>query len=144
MMSRQIIGSMALAAMLAGCAAPPAPPVPKDEVATQIEQSIDRVAQEPTFTSSADGKAPSVAAGGPQVSIVFHGDATNLLKRVAAARGIGFKVYGPMPHRDIFVSVDARDISFNEFLEDVGHQMGQLADLALTDAGIEVRYRDHR
>lgn len=129
--------------VLAACTTPPSPP-PVDEVSSSLESSIARVTNEPAFTSSADGKPPKVAASGPKISIVFHGDAVNLLQRVAAARSLSFKVSGPMPRRDIYVAIDLKNTSFTEFLAEVGGQMGQIADLVYTDSGIEVRYRDHR
>lgn len=141
-MNIRLIAVAVAAASIGGCATAPAPQ-PDKAIAQQLEKSIERVAEEPAFTATADGKAPAVPAG-PTVSIVFHGDAGNLLKRIAAARGLGFKAVGPMPRREIFVSVDLKDASFTDFLGEVGGQLGQLADVALTDAGIELRYRDHR
>lgn len=142
--SKGLLAGIVTAAALAGCASPPEPKPEVDEVRVQLEKSIEKVKALPEFTDSADRKAPQPRADGPTISVVYHGEATNLLRRIAASRGLGFKVVGPHPRRDIFVSVDMRDVSFEEFLSDVGHQFGQLATLALTDAGIEVRYRDHR
>lgn len=139
-----LLAALGVAAALAGCASPPAPEPGVDEVRVQLEESIKKVQAQPEFTASADRKAPQARADGPTISVVYHGEATNLLRRIAASRGIGFKVVGPHPRRDMFISVDMRDASFEEFLSEVGHQFGQLATLALTDAGIEVRYRDHR
>lgn len=142
--SSGLLTSIVAAAALAGCATPPPPQPGVDEVRIALEESIQKVQAQPEFTASADRPAPTPATQGPTVSVVYHGEATNLLSRIAASRGMGFKVVGPHPRRDIFVSVDMRNVPFEEFLRDVGHQFGQLATLALTDAGIEVRYRDHR
>lgn len=138
-----VAATASLLTLLAGCAMPPAPP-PVDEVSVALEGSIKKVVDTPAFTASADGKAPAVQAKGPKISIVFHGDAVNLLQRVCAARSLDFKVTGPMPRREIYVGVDMKNASFEEFLAEVGGQMGQIADLAFTDRGVEVRYRDHR
>jgi hypothetical protein len=142
--STSLLTVVVAAAALAGCATPPEPVKEVDEVRIQLEKSIQKVQALPEFTDSADRKPPEAKAEGPTISVVYHGEATNLLRRIAASRGVGFKVVGPHPRRDIFVSVDMREASFEEFLTDVGHQFGQIATLVLNDAGIEVRYRDHR
>ncbi len=80
--------------------------------------------------------------GGQSVSISFAGEAKDLLRKFSAARSLSFKVRGPQPYLPLFVIVEAKNVSVDEFLTDVGAQFGQRADLAITNETIEVRYRD--
>ncbi len=94
----------------------------------------------PSGTSSADAKMkPAVMDGA--ISINYAGDAKDLLKQMSAVRGKTFSVRGPQPYLPLFVMVDVKGVSFEEFLTDVGSQLGQRADLVLTNNTIEVRYR---
>lgn len=130
--------------VLYGCASPPPPPPETpDESRRMIEHAIARSAVLPQSTSSADAKpAAAVMAGKGGFYITFAGEAKDLLRRVAVARGLAFRVRGPQPHLPLFVIVDAKNVPFEEFLADVGAQFGQRADLAITNEAIEVRYRD--
>lgn len=108
-----------------------------------IELAIARSAELPSGTASADAKpAPAVMAGQGGFYITYAGEAKELLRRVAVARGLAFRVRGPQPHLPLFVIVEARNVAFEEFLADVGAQFGQRADLVITNEAIEVRYRD--
>ena len=128
---------------LAGCATPPPPPpAPPDESRALLERAIGRSAILPTETASADAKPARAVMGGQSVSISFAGEAKDLLRRFSAARSLSFKVRGPQPYLPLFVIVEAKNVSVDEFLTDVGAQFGQRADLAITNETIEVRYRD--
>jgi len=129
--------------VLFGCASPPpAPPPAPDESRKLIEQAIARSAALPAGTASADAKMPPAEMAKGGMYITFAGEAKDLLRRVAVARGLAFRVRGPQPHLPLFVIVEVKNVPFEEFLADVGAQFGQRADLALTNDAIEVRYRD--
>lgn len=129
---------------LFGCASkppPPAPPAP-DESRKMLEQAIARSMGLPATTASANAKPAGAVLGGTGLYINYAGDAKDLLRKVAAAQSLTFRVRGPQPHLPLFVIVNLQDAAFEEFLSDVGAQFGQRAVLALTNDAIEVRYRD--
>lgn len=111
-------------------------------MAERLKQAIVKVDALPARTNGADEKAPAPKVGNT-VTISYQGDAGELLKRVAAAMGKESpKVRGPKPYLPLIVHVDVVNVSYEEFLKDVGHQFGQRADLVLADEGVlEIRYR---
>ncbi len=131
------------ASALFGCATPPQPvAAAPDESRRMIEQAIARSGELPAGTASADAKMAPAAMAQGGMYITFAGEGKDLLRRVAVARGLAFRVRGPQPHLPLFVIVEVKNVPFEEFLADVGAQFGQRADLALTNDAIEVRYRD--
>lgn len=142
--ARNITRLAALAAVAAatGCASPPPPPpAPEvDPIADRLKASIVEVRSLPAFTKNADNKAPAPAYGA-LVTASFQGDAAQLLKRIADARGLELKIRGPKPYLPLIVHVDAVNQPIEEFLKDVGYQFGQRADLVLGAGALEIRYR---
>lgn len=134
---------LSVASILAGCASVELPPPETDpEAAKMLSSSIARVDSLSKSTSSADATARPAVMDGKAMTINFAGEARDLLKQVAATRGMTFQVRGPQPYLPLFVVVDVKGVSFEEFLSDVAMQFGQRANLALTDTTVEVRYRD--
>ncbi len=130
-------------AMLCACAsAPETPPQGDKEAASLLDKSLASAKGLPPSTASADAKPKAAVMAGGAISIKFAGEAKDLMRRFAAARSMSFAVRGPQPHLPLFVVVDVKGVSLEEFLTDVGAQFGQRADLVLTSTGIEVRYRD--
>lgn len=131
------------AILLAGCATPPPPPaeVKPDPARVALEGAIKRAEALPASTASEKAKPAEVRAQDATFSMNYAGEARVLLRQVAAARGLQFRVLGPQPHLPLFVVVDQKDVSFEDFLRDVGAQFGSRAQLALTNTAIEVRYR---
>lgn len=140
---RFILASVIAGALL-GCATQAPPPVAStpDESRRLIEQAIARSTELPAGTANADARMPPAVMGQGGMYITYGGEGKDLLRRVAVARGLAFRVRGPQPHLPLFVIVDAKNVPFEEFLGDVGAQFGQRADLVLTNDAIEVRYRD--
>ncbi|MEJ8837664.1 DotD/TraH family lipoprotein [Ramlibacter sp. AN1133] len=134
---------LAALAVLAGCASTPLPPEPAaaDESKVLLDGALQRAEVLPASTSSASSKAKPLNLQEARFSMNYAGEGKVLLKQVAAARGLTFRVLGPQPHLPLFVIVDSKDSTLEELLRDVGLQFGQRADLALTDKAIEVRYR---
>ena len=128
-------------AALAGCASTPLPPPKPDESRALLESALKRVEQLSAHTASANAVAPGPTTVGPKISMSYAGEGKALLKQMAAARGLQFNVRGSQPHLPLFVIVDVKDVTLEEFLTDVGAQFGQRAALALTNEAIEVRYR---
>lgn len=110
-------------------------------IGAQIDESLKRVSDQPRWASSLDDRASFASFNSNKVNVSYQGSAADLMKAVAASRGEGFKVTGPQPHTPIFVFVESKDVSFDEFLADLSKQFGQRADIVRTDAGFEIRYR---
>lgn len=97
--------------------------------------------------SSQKGIGPEVPAAmpvyGDRVTVSFLGDAAILIADAVKGRGPGwnFSVGGPQPRLPIYVQVNAKDISFNEFMGDVAQQLGQRADIVMNGSTVELRYR---
>lgn len=130
-----------LAAALAACSSTPLTPEKPDESKLLLEKALSRADALPANTASADATPAKAQMAESRISMNYAGEGRTLLKQVAAARGLKFNVRGAQPHLPLFVIVDLKDVSFEDFLRDVGAQFGQRASLALTDEGIEVRYR---
>lgn len=129
-------------ALLAGCAThTPLPPAQPDETKVLLDGALKRAQELPRSTSSASAGPDTPHLHEGRFSMNYAGEGRVLLKQVAAARGLQFRVLGPQPHLPLFVIVEMKDGSLEDLLRDVGSQFGQRADLALTNAAIEVRYR---
>lgn len=142
--------AMAAAAVsiMAGCAATRVDPAVASEkqaqqiaLSQQLQAAIERVNQQPRWSSSLDDKAAFASFNTNAVSVSYQGSAADLLNAVAASRGLSFKVTGPTPHIPIFVFVETEGQPFEEFLRDLDKQFGQRADVVWTDAAFELRYR---
>lgn len=128
--------------LMAGCAAPPVAPQSEDPVRLSLKKALEDGASLPAYSDAADLPArPAVLAGESVTVRGYVGSADNLLRRMAEARGLKFQVTGPLPHLPLLVAVDVAGARFEDFLSFVGKQFGQRADLVLSDAGVEIRYR---
>lgn len=144
----QTLAAACLALLVGGCAAPKIPEVKEDPAAARLRQVL--ATTDALSPSTRSASAAEVAAQPEQkvkalavesMSLSFVGNAPELLRPLAAARGLGLKVLGPQPHLPLFVVVDMKNVTFEEVLRDVAAQFGQRANLALTDSSIEIRYR---
>lgn len=132
---------------LAGCAGLQQNKEPAAKSATElaIEQEIDaaisRVQTAPRWSGSMDEKAQFASFASDSVSVSYQGDIVALMEAVASARGKTFNVTGPTPRPPIFVFVNAKELTFENFLRDLDKQLGQRADLVMGDDYFEVRYR---
>lgn len=115
-----------------------------DPVNVTLDRVFARVKALPAHTASAEERIPEPVVQGPIVTVSFQGDSADLLSKVAAARGLQFKMTGPRPFLPLPVHVDVVNATYEEFLANVGHQFGQRADLVLTNGAIEIRHRGHQ
>ncbi|CUJ50994.1 Uncharacterised protein [Achromobacter sp. 2789STDY5608633] len=137
-----------LAGLVSGCATNQVDPKVQSAqkaqqvaLSQQLDAALERVNKQPKWTSSMDDKASFASFNSDSVSVSFQGSAADLLKAIAASRGLTFKVTGPTPHIPIFVFVEAEGQLFEEFLRDLDKQFGQRADVVWTDNAFELRYR---
>lgn len=140
-MLRSLFACATFSVVLAGCATPPSPVVRQSEVGKALDSAIRRVDAQAPYTAGPEDKPNEPAFDDGKISVVWEGEAADLLARVAKARSLDFKVYGPYPRPPLPVFVNMKGAEYDEFLRDVGHQLGQRADLVVTDSRIEIRFR---
>lgn len=134
----------AVTIMAVGCAAPPSPPaqvVAPDAAAARVDSALAQRAAEPALSS--DSRAAKARYSKDATSVTYWGDASVLLKDAAQAMNMEFKVGGPHPRLPMYVQVAVKDVSLQTFLRDVAGQLGGRADVILSSASIELRYRNH-
>uniref|UniRef100_UPI003F49736B DotD/TraH family lipoprotein n=1 Tax=Cupriavidus taiwanensis TaxID=164546 RepID=UPI003F49736B len=146
MVKRSHMLLLPVAACLAACATPPAP---VDETARMLDskltasaQKIDAmlvdIARAGALTSPA--KKPSkVEINGDLVTVIWHGDAPDVIKKMAEAKGLTFDIKGrrvPSP-----VAIEAVNTPFVAVLENIGVQLGGRGDVVLRQQSLEVHYR---
>lgn len=142
---RTLSAVLLIAVIGAGCATQPVPaPAPVDPVNTTLDRVFAHVKALPAHTAGAEESIPEPVVQGPIVTVSYQGDSAELLSKVAAARGLQFRMTGPRPFLPLPVHVDVVNATYEEFLANVGHQFGQRADLVLTNGGIEIRHRGHQ
>lgn len=127
--------------LIGGCAVPqPAPkPVAPDPVLMRIDAAIADGAKEKPIGFETPVQRPVYTNARTIVS--YAGDASQLLKDAAREMKLDFLVTGPQPHLPIFVQIDVKRVSFEDFLRQVAAQLGQRADIELRDSAIELKYR---
>jgi len=142
------IASLSLVLLISACATnTPTASIRSEEDAlrialnSQIDAAIARVSEQPQWSSSLDERASFASFNSDAVSVSFQGSAADLLKAIAASRGLSFAVTGPQPHLPIFVFVETKGQAFEDFLRDLDKQFGQRADVVWTDTSFELRYR---
>ncbi len=124
-------------ALVTACAAPPAE-VPDNApgVRLSIKQAIARADEYKTAMKDA---AVPASLSGNTMTVIWEGDAAEILKRIAAAQKLEFKVTGPIPRLQLPVFVKLRQASLAEALAAIGEQCGGRADVVLTESTIELR-----
>lgn len=135
--------AVGLVAMLTGCATPPAPaPVAPDQAAVAIDKLLSSNPV-PSHGRSAEARAQPARMSGATMTVKnYVGEGAVLLKKVADARGLKFRLSGPEPRLPLLVFVDVEGATFEDFLRDVGYQFGQRADVIMAaDGALEIRYR---
>ena len=127
---------------VAGCSTARAPaPVPSqpDPVMAQLNAKLMLKAED--SPAGPDVKAAKPVYSLMSTTVSYWGDASNLLKDVAAALQWEFKTTGPQPHLPIYVQIDVTNIQMKDFLTRVALQLSQRADVVIGQRSIELRYR---
>lgn len=133
-----VLTMVASIVFVTGCAAPP-PVVVADNtpgVRLSIKQAIARADVQKAAMS--DAAVPASLAGNT-MTVIWEGDAAEILQRIAAAQRLEFKSTGPIPRLQLPVFVKLRQASLAEALAAIGEQCGGRADVVLTESTIELR-----
>lgn len=146
MFTRPYMLSLPLVVSLAACAAQPAP---VDETARMLDARLAASAQRidsmlvdisrAGAISAARPKPGKVEINGDLVTVVWHGDAPDVIKKIAEAKGLTFAVMGrPVPSP---VAIEAVNSPLLSVLENIGTQLGGRGDVVLKQSALEVHYR---
>lgn len=132
---------------VAGCASQP--PVAVDQTGRMLDtqlnesaQKIDRLLGDISRAGGLSSVAPktgTVVLKGDLVTVQWQGDAPEVLRKLADAKGLKFSVLGravPVP-----ISIDATNQSFIDVLQNIGTQLGGRADVVLKTDALEIHYR---
>ena len=140
---RQLLLPLLLLTVLSGCATKITTPVPAPPVRDPAAASLDRAISVPTGSAKVGVEAPAAKpVYGTRTSVSFLGDAAVLLKNVAdSGSGWKFEQVGPPPYLPIYVQVNVKDASFQDFLQNIADQLAQRADIELGAKRITLRYR---
>lgn len=128
--------------LLTACTTPPEP-IKIDEdlpgVKVSLEEAMRRADEMKARVAdagvAADMSAPMIA------SLNWAGEASEILSRLAVARGLKFKITGPQPRLALPVFIKLRNVSFQDALVAIADQLGQRADVVLHDDMLELRMR---
>jgi hypothetical protein len=132
---------------VAGCASQP--PVAVDQTGRMLDtqlnesaQKIDRLLGDISRAGGLSSVAPktgTVVVKGDLVTVDWQGDAPEVLRKLADAKGLKFAILGrtvPVP-----ISIDATSESFIDVLQNIGAQLGGRADVVLKSDALEIHYR---
>ncbi|SEI14483.1 DotD/TraH family lipoprotein [Paraburkholderia hospita] len=132
---------------VAGCVSQP--PVATDPTGRMLDtqlnesaQKIDRILGDISRAGGLSAVAPktgTVVVKGDLVTVQWQGDAPEVLRKLADAKGLKFAVLGrsvPVP-----ISIDATNTNFVEVLQNIGTQLGGRADVVLKADALEIHYR---
>lgn len=130
--------ALIVAAVLAGCASPQ--PVEEPDNSPGVRMSILQAAERADAKKSemADAATPASLSGNT-MTVIWEGDASEILKHIAAAQKLTFKHTGPKPHLALPVFIKLRNVTLSQALTAVGEQCGGRADVVLNDSSIELR-----
>jgi len=129
----------------AGCAAEKPVDTTGQTLDTQLTVSankIDNLLGDISRAGGISARAPkpgTVVIQGELMTVEWQGDAPEVLRKIAAAKGLNFVILGrPLPTP---ISIDTRNTRFVEVLENIGMQLGGRADVVLKSDALEIHYR---
>lgn len=127
--------------VVVACASPqpPVKPTAQDVVAQLIDSEVATANAQRQIGFETEVLRP--VYGNEITSVSFAGDALQLLENAARGMGKSFLVTGPQPRLPIFVQINVKAVTFENFLQQVARQLGQRADIELSDKLIELKYR---
>ncbi|RDU98740.1 DotD/TraH family lipoprotein [Trinickia dinghuensis] len=135
-----------LACVLAGCATQTEPVDPTGRMLdSQLNDSAHRIDTLLGDISRAGGisaVAPQhgvVLVTGDFITVRWNGDAPEVLRKIAEAKGLKFSISGKPVAAPI--AIDATNTDFVSVLENIGTQLGARGDVILKSDSLELRYR---
>lgn len=131
---------------VAGCVSqPPAVDATGRMLDSQLNDSAQKIDRLLGDISRAGGisavvpKTGHVVVKGDLVTVQWQGDAPEVLRKLAEAKGMKFAVMGrPVPAP---ISIDTTNTNFVQVLENIGTQLGGRADVVLKTDALEIHYR---
>ncbi len=130
--------ALVVAGLLGACASSPPVAVPDDTPGVRLSIMQAAVRADAKKAEMADAATPASLAGNT-MSVIWEGDASEILARVAAAQKLSFKHTGPQPRLALPVFIKLRDVTLAQALAAIGEQCGARADVILNDSSIELR-----
>lgn len=85
-----------------------------------------------------DAAVPA-SLNGNTMTVIWEGDAAEILKRIAIAQKLEFRLTGPQPRLPLPVFLKLRQATLTDALSQIGEQCGGRAEVVLTDSAIELR-----
>lgn len=130
--------ALVVVGLLGACASPKPVEAPDDTpgVRAEILQAAERA--DAKKAAMADAATPASLSGNT-MTVIWEGDASEILKRIAAAQKLNFKHTGPQPHLALPVFIKLRGVTLSQALAAIGEQCGGRADVVLNDSSIELR-----
>jgi len=130
--------ALVVAGLLGACASPM--PVEEPDNTPGVRMSILQAAvrADAKKAEMADAATPASLSGNT-MTVIWEGDASEILKRIAAAQELNFKHTGPQPRLALPVFIKLRNVTLAQALTAVGEQCGGRADVVLNDSSIELR-----
>ncbi|WP_162878149.1 DotD/TraH family lipoprotein [Trinickia diaoshuihuensis] len=135
-----------LACLFAGCATQSEPADPTGRMLdSQLNDSAHRIDTLLGDISRAGGisavapRSGVVLVAGDFITVRWNGDAPEVLRKIAEAKGLKFSVAGKPIASPI--AIDATNTDFVSVLENIGTQLGARADVVLKTDSLELRYR---
>lgn len=131
--------ALVVVGLLGACTSPPPPPAALDDT-PGVRMSIVQAAVRADAKKAEMGNAATPASlAGNTMSVIWEGDAAEILARIAAAQKLTFKHTGPQPRLAVPVFIKLRDVTLTQALAAIGEQCGGRADVILNDSSIELR-----
>jgi len=124
--------------LLGACASPPPVQAPDDTPGVRFSIVQAAVRADTKKAEMADATTPASLSGNT-MTVIWEGDASEILKRIATAQKLNFKHTGPQPRLALPVFVKLRDATLAQALTAIGEQCGGRADVVLNDSSIELR-----
>jgi len=130
--------TLVVAGLLGACAS--TTPVEEPDNTPGVRMSILQAAvrADAKKAEMADAATPASLSGNT-MTVIWEGDAAEILKRIAAAQKLNFKHTGPQPRLALPVFIKLRNVTLDQALAAVGEQCGGRADVVLNDSSIELR-----
>lgn len=130
--------ALVVAALLGACASPKPVDVVDDAPGVRMSIMQAAVRADAKKAAMADATTPASLSGNT-MTVIWEGDASEILKRIADAQKLSFKHTGPQPRLGLPVFIKLRGVTLAQALTAVGEQCGGRADVVLNDSSIELR-----